>query len=151
MNNYDTWLKFCGTFRCGCCYKIPTFIDIRDLTRCPHCEHVMKFYETEKGIVPLRDSEGETIMTKRKSEKSSYPIGLGDKGEIIKDIQERLALLGSKVKATGEFNIGTLSAVKSWQKKNKLQVSGKMSAFQYNKLIDMTDPLKKPEKKTRKR
>ena len=151
MSNYDTWLMFGGTFRCGCCYKIPIFIDIRDLTRCPHCEHVMKFYETEKGIVPLRDSEGETIMTKRKSEKSAYPIGLGDKGEIIKDIQERLALLGSKVKVTGEFNIGTLSAVKSWQKKNKLQVSGKVSAFQYNKLIDMTDPLKKPEKKTRKR
>lgn len=90
-------------------------------------------------------------MTKRKIEKSVYPICLGDKGDIVKDIQERLALLGSKVKATGEFNIGTLSAVKSWQKKNKLQVSGKVSAFQYNKLIDMTEPLKKPEKKTRKR
>lgn len=90
-------------------------------------------------------------MAKRKTEKSVFPICLGDQGETVKDIQERLALLGSKVKATGEFNIGTLSAVKSWQRKNKLQVSGKVSAFQYNKLIDMTDPLKKPEKKTRKR
>jgi len=90
-------------------------------------------------------------MTKRKSEKSVYPIGLGDKGDIVKDIQERLALLGSKVKATGEFNIGTLSAVKSWQKKNKLQVSGEISAFQHTKLVIMTNPLKKPEKKTRKR
>lgn len=30
------------------------FVDIRDLTICPHCEHVMNFYETENGLVPLR-------------------------------------------------------------------------------------------------
>ncbi len=90
-------------------------------------------------------------MAKRKSEKSIYPIRIGDKGDVVKDIQERLALLGSKVKITGEFNIGTLSAVKSWQKKNKLQVSGEISAFQHTKLVIMTNPLKKPEKKTRKR
>ena len=86
-------------------------------------------------------------MTKTEREKSPFPICLGDKGDYVKDIQERLALLGSAVKATGEFNIGTLSAIKAWQKKNKLRVSGKISAFQYNKLVDMTDPLKKPAKK----
>lgn len=86
-------------------------------------------------------------MTSKKNKKTPYPICMGDEGEIVKDIQERLALLGSKVKVTGKFNIGMLSAVKSWQKKNKLQVTGNVSAFQHNKLVAMTDPLKKPAKK----
>lgn len=85
-------------------------------------------------------------MASKKRVKNPYPISLGDTGDIVKDIQERLALLGSTVKPTGVFTIGMLSAVKSWQKKNKLQVTGSMSAFQYNKLITMTDPLKKPAK-----
>lgn len=82
-----------------------------------------------------------------KKEKNPFPISLGDDGDIVKDIQERLAMLGSAVKATGKFNIGTMSAVKSWQKKNKLQINGKISAYQYNKLVTMTDPLKKPVEK----
>lgn len=86
-------------------------------------------------------------MAGKKQEKSPFPIGLGDSGEVVKDIQERLALLGSKVKVTGEFNIGTLSAMKSWQKKNGLKVLKSMSAYQYYKLVEMTDPLKKPVKK----
>lgn len=59
MNKYDTWLKFGGTFRCGCCYKIPTFVDIRDLTVCPHCEHAMKFYETDHGVFPIKFQGGD--------------------------------------------------------------------------------------------
>ena len=86
-------------------------------------------------------------MASKKTVKNPYPVRIGDEGDLVKDIQERLALLGSKVKATGVFNIGTMSAVKSWQKKHKLQVSGEMSAFQYQKLTTMTDPLKKPIKK----
>lgn len=52
---YDVW-KMVGvsTYRCGCCGRIPVFVDIRDLTICPHCEHVMNFYETENGIAPIR-------------------------------------------------------------------------------------------------
>ena len=88
------------------------------------------------------------MISKRR--KNPYPISLGDEGDIVKDIQERLALLGSKVKATGVFNIGTLSAVKSWQRKNKLQVTGNVSAFQYRELTVMTDPLKKPAKAAKK-
>lgn len=90
-------------------------------------------------------------MAKRKNEKSPFPICLGDEGEIVKDIQERLALLGSKVKATGKFNIGTCSALKSWQKKNGQMIICSMNALQYQHLKDMTDPLKKPEKKTRRK
>ena len=86
-------------------------------------------------------------MASKKTVKNPYPVRIGDEGDLVKDIQERLALLGSKVKATGVFNIGTMSAVKSWQKKHNLQVSGEMSAFQYQKLTTMTDLLKKPVKK----
>lgn len=86
-------------------------------------------------------------MATRKREKNPFPVGMGDSGDLVKDIQERLALLGSKVQATGKFNVGTLSAVRSWQKKNKLQAIGSMSAYQYDKLVTMTDSLKKPAKK----
>lgn len=88
-------------------------------------------------------------MASKKNEKSPFPISIGDSSDIVKDIQERLALLGSKVKATGKFTIGMLSAVKCWQKKNKLKVTGNISAFQYEKLVTMTDPLKKPVGKRR--
>ena len=53
-NDYDVWKRVGGSFRCGCCGRIPVFVDIRDLTICPHCEHVMNFYETENGLVPIR-------------------------------------------------------------------------------------------------
>lgn len=60
MDEYSTWLKFGGSFRCGCCYKMPTFVDIRDLTVCPHCDHIMKWYETDQGIFPIKNQgEGE--------------------------------------------------------------------------------------------
>ncbi|MDY6315849.1 MAG: peptidoglycan-binding domain-containing protein [Oribacterium sp.] len=76
--------------------------------------------------------------------KNPYPIKLGDESDLVRDVQIRLAVLGSKVHATGKFNIGTLSAVKSWQKKNKLKVSAKLTEIQYKKLVAMTDPLMKP-------
>ena len=49
----DIWQKFGGSFRCGCCGKMPTFVDIRDWRTCPHCEHVMKWYETAYGLEPM--------------------------------------------------------------------------------------------------
>lgn len=82
----------------------------------------------------------------RKSTKNPYPIKIGDESDLVKDVQMRLAVLGSAVKATGKFNIGTYSAVKSWQKKNKLRISGELSAFQYEKLVIMTNPIMKPVK-----
>lgn len=59
MNNYDTWLKVGGSFRCGCCLRMPTFVDIRDLKVCPHCQHIMNWYETDHGSLPMRNQEGE--------------------------------------------------------------------------------------------
>lgn len=59
MRDYDTWLKVGSTFRCGCCGKIPIFVDIRDLTVCPHCLHIMKFYETDHGVFPIRTIGGD--------------------------------------------------------------------------------------------
>jgi len=51
---YDVWKKLGTTFKCGCCGRIPHFVDIRDLQNCPHCGHLMNYYETEDGLVPLR-------------------------------------------------------------------------------------------------
>jgi hypothetical protein len=51
---YDVWLKIGKTYKCGCCGRIPCFVDIRDLTTCPHCEHMMNYYETDEGPKLLR-------------------------------------------------------------------------------------------------
>ena len=53
-NKYDTWLKVGEHYRCGCCGRMPIFVDIRDLTVCPHCQHMMNWYETENGIKPIK-------------------------------------------------------------------------------------------------
>lgn len=58
MDKYDTWLKVGEHFRCGCCLKMPIFVDIRDLTVCPHCQHIMKWYETDHGIFPIKIRNG---------------------------------------------------------------------------------------------
>lgn len=59
MDDYSTWKLVGHIFRCGCCGKIPVYVDIRDLKTCPHCEHVMKWYETDHGIfsMPAREEE----------------------------------------------------------------------------------------------
>lgn len=66
MSKYDTWLKVGNTFRCGCCEKIPTFVDINDLAVCPHCKHVMKGYETDHGIFLFVKNGGEGQNDKEK-------------------------------------------------------------------------------------
>ena len=66
MIEVDTWQKVGRHFRCGCCRRMPTCVDILDLKVCPHCQHVMKWYETDHGIFSMRPTEGEDQNGKEK-------------------------------------------------------------------------------------
>ena len=46
------WKKYGGSYRCGNCGYMPTFIDIRDWKRCPKCEVLKTFYESEDELLP---------------------------------------------------------------------------------------------------
>lgn len=59
IETYSTWLKVGKNFKCGCCGKMPTFVDILDLKTCPHCQHMMRWYETDHGVYPLKFQGGE--------------------------------------------------------------------------------------------
>ena len=68
--------------------------------------------------------------------KKFQPIVLGDKGPAVKECQMLLKKAGSSIKSTGEFTIGMLSAVKAFQKKNKLEATGKIDAKTFLKLSE---------------
>ena len=72
------------------------------------------------------------------------PIKLGEKGPIIKWLQEQLKKRGSSIQLTDKFGIGMLSAVKSFQSKNKLKVTGVIDKKTWDKLVA---PMEKKAKK----
>lgn len=48
------WVRVGSTYKCGNCGKIPTFIHISELKKCPHCEILKSFYEDENGdLIPM--------------------------------------------------------------------------------------------------
>lgn len=61
-------------------------------------------------------------------------LKMSDEGTLVKEAQELLQKTGSKVKATGKYNIGTYSAVKAFQKKNGLKVTGEIDSATWKKL-----------------
>lgn len=62
------------------------------------------------------------------------PIKLGAKGKAVSDIQKLLQKAGSTIKVNGEFGIGMLSAVKAFQRKNGLKVTGAVDKKTLDKL-----------------
>ena len=60
---------------------------------------------------------------------------LNDKGAQIKVAQELLKKAGSTIKVTGIFSIGMLSAVRAFQKKNNLKVTGVIDNATWKKLM----------------
>lgn len=61
-------------------------------------------------------------------------VKYGDKGPKVKEIKKLLKKAGSNVKQTATFDIGTVSAVRAFQKKNGLLVTGIVDAKTYKKL-----------------
>lgn len=72
----------------------------------------------------------------KKTVKVAYekPVKPGDSGAVVKYICELLQKKGSKVKTTEKFHIGVRSAVASFQRKNKLKVTGIVDKKTWDKL-----------------
>lgn len=79
-------------------------------------------------------------ITKKKA------LQYGDEGTLVKKYQTILAKTGSKIKPNGKFTIGMVSAVRAFQKKNGLAVTGILDAKTMAKL----DAFKAPKKTTKK-
>lgn len=59
---------------------------------------------------------------------------LNSEGKDVLEASKLLAKSGSSLKPTSKFNIGMLSAVRSFQKKHKLAVTGIINKTTWNKL-----------------
>ncbi len=78
------------------------------------------------------DSSSTSAMSKSAASKASHAVWTTDQ---IKEAQEGLAKAGFyKGKPTGQFNADTRKALKSYQKKNKLPVTGRLSEDILSKL-----------------
>ena len=73
-------------------------------------------------------------------------LEIGAKGAEVTKCQKLLQAAGSSIKVTGEFSIGMASAVRSFQKKNGLEVTGKIDTKTMKKL-EAAAPKKSPKAK----
>ena len=71
----------------------------------------------------------------------------GDKGQKVTQAQKALQKAGSSIKVNGEYTVGMISAVKCFQKKNKLAVTGVIDAKTWEKLTGKAPAAKKAVKK----
>lgn len=71
----------------------------------------------------------------------------GAEGKEVAEMQKALQKAGSTIKVNGKYTIGMTSAVKAFQKRNKLQVTGTIDAKTKAKLMEYLKPAKKPAKK----
>lgn len=78
--------------------------------------------------------------------KKFAPIGIGYAGKEVNEIQKQLVLAGSTIKPVKAYTIGMFSAVKAFQKKNGLAVTGIVDKKTWDKLMAV-----KPARKTRKK
>lgn len=67
----------------------------------------------------------------------------GEKSDRVKKAQKLLAKAGSSIKPNGVYSIGMVTAVKAFQKKHKLEVTGVIDAKTMNKLAEYDVPAKK--------
>lgn len=70
-------------------------------------------------------------------------MGYGEAGGRVMKAQKLLAKAGSSIKANGIYSIGMVTAVKAFQKKHKLPVTGVIDAKTMNKLAEYDVPAKK--------
>lgn len=70
-------------------------------------------------------------------------MAYGEAGARITKAQKLLARAGSSIKPNGVYTIGMVSAVKAFQKKHKLPVTGVIDAKTMNKLAEYDKPAKK--------
>ena len=67
----------------------------------------------------------------------------GMEGKMVADAQKALQKAGSTIKVNGKYTIGMVSAVKAFQKRNTLKVTGIIDAKTLAKLNTYLKPCKK--------
>lgn len=67
----------------------------------------------------------------------------GEKSDRVKKAQKLLAKAGSSIKPNGVYSIGMVTAVRAFQKKHNLEVTGVIDAKTMNKLAEYDVPAKK--------
>ena len=67
----------------------------------------------------------------------------GAEGKEVAEVQKLLQAAGSSIKVNGKFTIGMLTAVKCFQKKNGLAVTGQVDSKTMTKLKTYVKPAKK--------
>ncbi len=67
----------------------------------------------------------------------------GEAGGRVTKAQKLLAKAGSRIQINGIYSIGMVSAVKAFQKRHKLPVTGEIDAKTMNKLAEYDVPAKK--------
>lgn len=83
-----------------------------------------------------------------KKKEPVWQLKLNDGSKEVLDAQKMLAKLGSSVTPTGVFHMGTLSAVRNFQKKNGLEVTGVIDRKTWDRLYALTHAVKRtPAKK----
>ena len=70
-------------------------------------------------------------------------MAYGEAGARITKAQKLLAKAGSSIKPNGIYSIGMVTAVKAFQKKHRLPVTGVIDAKTMNKLAEYDVPAKK--------
>lgn len=74
---------------------------------------------------------------------ATYPtIREGYTGELVIQLQTFLSILGSKVKVDGIFDIGTRTAVKTFQKKHCMEATGVVNRETWSKLMELAGHVK---------
>lgn len=66
--------------------------------------------------------------------KTFFELRIGDKGPKVKEAVKMLQKAGSAIKDTCVFHIGMVSAVKAFQRRNKLAATGTINQMTWNKL-----------------
>lgn len=72
-------------------------------------------------------------------------LGKGSKGEEVKNLQQKLIVLGYSLDIDGDFGNNTLNAVKNFQSKYGLKVDGIVGAKTMSKIDDLISDSKKAE------
>ena len=72
-----------------------------------------------------------------------FMLKYGDENKDVQEAQKLLQMAGSSIKVNGVYSIGMVTAVKSFQKKNGLSVTGKIDTKTMNKLKAFGKPAKK--------
>lgn len=102
---------------------------------------IMRPRITKKVKEAIKKPKAEVTKVKKapaakKPTKVQYPdLKRGDSGDLVAQLQDFLSRKGSSVKVDGVFGAGTQSAVRAFQRKNGLKVTGAVDGKVWDLLI----------------